>query len=328
MSHNDTQSLVSIVVPAYNEEAVIGELHQRLTQVLQTNGVAYEVIYVDDGSRDRTFDLLSQLRQQDPCIGLVKLSRNFGKEIALSAGLQAVRGDCAIVIDADLQDPPELIPAMIEAWRAGADMVNMRRRSRAGETEFKRWSAHMFYRVLNQLSDVSIPEDVGDFRLISRRALDALNQLPESNRYMKGLFAWVGFNQVTLDYDRDARFAGEVKQNYFKLWALAVEGITSFSVKPLRLASLMGVLISSISFLLMIFYALKTMMYGESVKGFPTLIVALFFLGGIQLLGIGLLGEYLGRMFIESKRRPLYFVDQAQFTDVMTLKQIAQSHEA
>jgi glycosyltransferase involved in cell wall biosynthesis len=265
------------------------------------------------------------MRKSDPCISLIKLSRNFGKEVALSAGLQGARGDCAIVIDADLQDPPELIPAMIAAWREGADMVNMRRRSRAGESGFKRWSAHLFYRTLNRLSDVTIPEDVGDFRLISRRALDALNALPESNRYMKGLFAWVGYRQMTLEYDRDARFAGAVKQNYFKLWALAVEGITSFSVKPLRLASLMGILISSISFILMVFYALKTLMIGESVKGFPTLIVALFFLGGIQLLGIGILGEYMGRMFIESKRRPLYFVDEMQHSDISQLKEIAHT---
>jgi glycosyltransferase involved in cell wall biosynthesis len=265
---------------------------------------------VDDGSQDASVEIIKAFRQSDTSVGLVKLSRNFGKEIALTAGLHATRGDCVVVLDADLQDPPELIPQMVAAWQDGADVVNMRRNSRAGETLFKKWSAHSYYRILNKLSDVTIPEDVGDFRLMSRKVIQALNALPESNRYMKGLFAWVGFTQVTQLYDRDARAAGLVKQNYPKLMALALEGITSFSVKPLRIISLVGLMCALIAFGLTAFYLLKAIFMGDSVRGFPTLIVSLFFLGGLQLVGMGILGEYLGRMFIETKRRPLYFIDE------------------
>jgi glycosyltransferase involved in cell wall biosynthesis len=301
---------VSVVVPAYNEAAVLPSLHRRLASVLCGLDMAHEVIYVDDGSVDDTANIVRQLRLGDPCIGLITLSRNFGKELALSAGLQKARGDCVIVIDADLQDPPELIPAMVKAWLEGVDVVNMRRRQRAGETWFKKFSAHVFYRLLNRMSDVPIPEDVGDFRLLSRRTVEALNTLPERNRYMKGLFAWVGFRQLTLVYDRNARAAGVVKQNYSKLFSLAIEGITSFSIRPLRVASLTGLLSAGAAFAMTVFYAVKTLVLGDSVQGFPTLIVAVLLLGGLQLLGIGILGEYLGRMFMETKRRPLYLIDE------------------
>lgn len=302
--------LLSVVVPAYNEAAVLASLHRRLASVLAGLDILHEVIYVDDGSTDETADLVKQLRLTDPCIGLVRLSRNFGKELALTAGLQTARGDCVVLIDADLQDPPELIPAMVSAWIEGADVVNMRRRYRNGETWFKKFSAHAFYRTLNRLSDVPIPEDVGDFRLLSRHAVDALNALPERNRYMKGLFAWVGFRQVTIVYDRDARAAGRVKQDYSKLLSLAIEGITSFSVIPLRVASLTGLLSAAAAFVMMFFYLLKAVVLGEPVRGFPTLIVAVLLLGGLQLLCIGILGEYLGRMFMETKRRPLFLIDE------------------
>lgn len=302
--------LLSVVIPAFNEAAVLPSLHRRLASVLGDLRVPYEIIFVDDGSTDATAELIKQLRLNDAGIGLVKLSRNFGKELALSAGLQCAGGDCVVIIDADLQDPPELIPAMLTAWLDGADVVNMRRRQRAGETWFKKFSAHAFYRLLNRLSDVPIPEDVGDFRLLSRRALDALNTLPERNRYMKGLFAWVGFCQVTLLYDRDPRAAGSGKQNYLKLWSLAAEGITSFSVTPLRIASLTGLLSAGAAFVMTLFYIVKTFVFGDVVQGFPTLIVAVLLLGGLQLLGIGILGEYLGRMFMETKRRPLYLIEE------------------
>jgi glycosyltransferase involved in cell wall biosynthesis len=302
--------LLSVVVPAYNEAAVLAILHQRLVSVLAGLDILYEVIYVDDGSTDETADLVKQLRLGDSRIGLVRFSRNFGKEVALTAGLQSARGDCVVLIDADLQDPPELIPAMVSAWLKGADVVNMRRRYRAGETWFKKFSAHVFYRTLNRLTEVPIPEDVGDFRLLSRRAVKALNDLPERNRYMKGLFAWVGFRQVTIVYDRDARAAGPVKQNYAKLLSLAIEGITSFSVIPLRVASLTGVLSAGAAFAMMFFYIIKAVVMGEPVRGFPTLIVAVLLLGGLQLLSMGILGEYLGRMFMETKRRPLYLIDE------------------
>lgn len=302
--------LLSVVVPAYNEAQVLSRLHQRLANCLMALGLPYEIIYVDDGSTDQTASIVKQLRLDDPCTGLIKLSRNFGKELALSAGLQKARGDCVVVIDADLQDPPELIGAMVNAWSEGADVVNMRRRHRAGETWLKKFSAHTFYRVLNRLSDVPIPEDVGDFRLLSRRAVDALNALPERSRYMKGLFAWVGFHQMTITYDRHARAAGGAKQNYSKLWTLAIEGITSFSVTPLRAASLMGLVSAGTAFAMTFFYILKTVVLGDTVRGFPTLIVAVLMLGGLQLMSIGILGEYLGRMFMETKRRPLFLIDE------------------
>jgi glycosyltransferase involved in cell wall biosynthesis len=310
MNAAPSDNLISIVIPAYNEEDVLHELHRRLKLVLNTLDMRHEIIYVDDGSKDATVEIIKSFRANDPSVGLIKLSRNFGKEIALTAGLHGTLGDCVIVIDADLQDPPELIPQMVAAWREGAEVVNMRRNSRAGETLFKKWSAHTYYRILNKLSDVPIPEDVGDFRLMSRKVIQALNALPESNRYMKGLFAWVGFQQVTQLYDRDARAAGLVKQNYPKLIGLALEGITSFSVKPLRIISLVGFMCALVAFGMTAFYLLKAIFMGDSVRGFPTLIVSLFFLGGLQLVSIGILGEYLGRMFIETKRRPLYFIDE------------------
>ncbi len=300
------QARISVVVPMFNEAAVLPEFHRRLRAALSAWGARLEVLYVDDGSSDDSAQLIRALRQTDPSVALLCLSRNFGKEIALTAGLQAATGDAVIVIDADLQDPPELIPAMLEQWQLGADMVLMRRRERAGESWFKRYSAHLFYRLLNRLGEIDIPEDVGDFRLMSRRVVDALNSMDERQRYMKGLFAWVGFPQVTLMYDRRARAAGEASQNYRRLWSLAGEGITSFSVKPLRLASVMGAVAAALALLTTVVYLFKTLVFGDPVQGFPTLIVSILFLGGLQLLSIGLLGEYLGRIFMEAKRRPLF----------------------
>jgi glycosyltransferase involved in cell wall biosynthesis len=301
---------ISVVVPIYNEVQVLPELHGRLRAVLQPLGIRYEVIYVDDGSADGSDRVLADLQRGDPAVGLLRLSRNFGKELALSAGLRATSGACVVVLDADLQDPPELIPQMLAAWREGSDVVNMRRRSRQGETWFKATSAHLFYRLLNHVSDVPVPTDVGDFRLISRRVVAALNEMPERNRYMKGLFAWVGFSQVTLEYDRDARAAGVAKQNYWRLWALAVEGVTSFSVVPLRITFVVGLIAASTALALTAFYAIKAIMFGDAVQGFPTLIVAILSLGGLNLLALGVIGEYLGRLFMETKRRPLFVVDE------------------
>lgn len=316
--------LLSVVVPAYNEAAVLLSLHRRLVNVLHGLPISYEIIFVDDGSTDETADLVKQLRKSDASIGLVKLSRNFGKELALTAGLQSANGDCVVIIDADLQDPPDLIPAMFTAWLEGADVVNMRRRRRAGETWFKKLSAHAFYRILNLISDIPIHEDVGDFRLLSRRTVEALKALPERHRYMKGLFAWVGFCQITILYDRDARQAGFGKQNYFKLWSLAIEGITSFSVAPLKIASMAGFMSAGAAFAMMFFYLIKTFVLGDAVRGFPTLIVAILLMGGLQLLGIGVLGEYLGRMFMESKRRPLYLIDEQIPPEVVARPQVSR----
>ncbi|MBX9906088.1 MAG: glycosyltransferase family 2 protein [Burkholderiales bacterium] len=301
---------VSVVVPLYNEQEVLPALHRRLVAALADLGLPWEIVYVDDGSRDATAQLLRQLHVVEPTVGFLRLSRNFGKEAAMSAGLRAASGDAVVILDADLQDPPELLPAMLQAWRQGADVVNMRRRSRQGETWFKRATAHAFYRVINRLSDVPIPEDVGDFRLLSRCAVDALNQLPERNRFMKGLFAWIGFEQVTLEYDRAPRAAGTTKWRYRKLWAFALEGITGFSVAPLKLASYSGFLIAGGAFLFALHFVIKTWLFSEPVAGFPTLIVTISLLGGLQLIAIGVLGEYLGRLFMESKQRPLYLVDE------------------
>ena len=301
--------VLSVVVPMYNEADVLPDLHRRLFDVLRSLQGTAEVIYVDDGSTDATPAILDRLRLAQPDVGVVRLSRNFGKEVALSAGLRACVGEAVIVLDADLQDPPELIPQLMEAFLGGYDVVNMRRRSRAGETWFKKLTAHGFYRLLNRLSDVPIPADVGDFRLLSRRAVQAINAMPERNRYMKGLFAWVGYRQTTLEYDRAARAGGVARQHYGRLLGLAVEGITSFSVAPLRLALVTGFLAGAIALALMVFYAVKALLFGDPVTGFPTLIVAILALGGLNLIGMGVLGEYLGRLFMETKRRPLYLVD-------------------
>jgi glycosyltransferase involved in cell wall biosynthesis len=228
----------------------------------------------------------------------------------MSAGLREARGLATVIIDADLQDPPELIPAMLDAWRRGADVVNMRRCDRAGESWLKRATAHAFYRVMNRLGDVSIPVDTGDFRLLSRRALDALNSLPERNRVMKGLFAWIGFRQHTIEYGRDARAAGASKWGYWKLWNLALEGITGFSTGPLKVATYIGFLTAASAFVYAAFVFAKTLLLGDPVPGFPTLIVVISFLGGLQLMAIGVLGEYVARLFVESKNRPLYLVEE------------------
>lgn len=305
----DRRPALSVVIPVFNEAVVLPLLNARLAQVLRALDCSTEVIYVDDGSSDATPAVLHALRLEHPGVGVITLSRNFGKELALSAGLGACNGDAVIVIDADLQDPPELIPQMLDAHREGFDVVNMRRRSRAGETWLKKLTAHLFYRLLNRLSDVPIPADVGDFRLLSRRAVLAINAMPERNRYMKGLFAWVGYRQTTLDYDRAPRAAGVARQHYGRLLGLAVEGITSFSVVPLRLALVTGFVAGAAALALTVFYGAKALLFGDAVAGFPTLIVAILTLGGFNLIGLGVLGEYLGRLFMETKRRPLYLVD-------------------
>ena len=299
---------LSVVVPAYNEQEVLPEFHRRLSAVLDQIEGGCEIVYVNDGSRDNTLAVLHELRRNDPRVALVDLSRNFGKEIALTAGLDYVHGAAAVVIDADLQDPPELIPELVTQWNAGFDVVYAKRTERDGETWLKKLTAKMFYRVIKRVSDVTIPEDSGDFRLLSRRALDALKQLREQHRFMKGLFAWIGYPQKAVLYRRDARFAGITKWNYWKLWTLALEGITSFTTAPLKIATYVGVLAALLAFLFAIFIVYKTLAYGDPVRGYPSLTVIVLFLGGIQLVALGVIGEYLGRMFTETKHRPLYLV--------------------
>lgn len=309
-AHQFGSCALTVVIPAFNEEDVLPDFHRRLVAALAGVTGGWEVLYVDDGSSDGTLSMLMDLQAVEKAVSVASLSRNFGKEAAMSAGLKLARGSAVILIDADLQDPPELIPDMVAAWRQGADVVNMRRRSRDGETWFKKASASGFYRIINRLSEVPIPPDVGDFRLLSRRAVEALNQLPEGNRFSKGLFAWIGYKQIALNYDRHARAAGHTKWQYHQLWRFAVEGIVGFSVVPLKLASYAGFLSAAGAFIYALTFLFKTLTLGEPVKGFPTLIVTILLLGGLQLMAMGILGEYLGRLFMESKRRPLYFLDQ------------------
>jgi glycosyltransferase involved in cell wall biosynthesis len=251
---------------------------------------------------------LLALHQKDSRVVVIDLSRNFGKEAALTAGLDHTLGDCAIPLDADLQDPPEMIPELLAKWREGFDVVNAVRITRDGESWLKRASAHIFYRVINRMSNVEIPPDTGDFRLISRPALDALKMLPERRRFMKGLFAWVGFRTANVYYHREPRYAGKTKWNYWRLWNFALEGITSFSQVPLQLASYLGFLVSLCAFLYAITLIISTLVYGNPVKGYPSMMVTLLFLGGVQLMALGVIGEYLGRIYEESKQRPVYLV--------------------
>ncbi|HEV7778514.1 MAG TPA: glycosyltransferase family 2 protein [Luteibacter sp.] len=302
-------SSLAIVVPAYNEAAVLEAFQQRLAAVLDGLAMDARVLYIDDGSADDTWRLLGALAAADPRVSAVRLSRNFGKEAALTAGLDRIEADATIVIDADLQDPPELIPAMIARWREGFDVVYATRGERAGESRLKRLTSAAFYRVMERLSDTAVPRDTGDFRLLSRRAVNALRGLRERQRFMKGLFAWIGYRQTAIVYDREPRKAGTTKWNYWRLWNLAVEGITSFSVAPLRLATWLGVSAALLAFLYGLWVMVKALLWGDAVRGYPTLMVVILFLGGVQLLALGVIGEYIGRTYAESKQRPLYFVE-------------------
>lgn len=322
---------VSIIIPLFNEQEVIQCCHDRVCDILTKMSVSAEIVYVDDGSNDNSWQQLCELMPSSHNIEIVcvRLSRNFGKESAMSAGLKKSRGQAVILLDADLQDPPELIPQMVEQWKKGYDVVDMRRSSRAGESWIKRTTALMFYKVMNQLSDTPIPQNVGDFRLLDRKVVDHINALPERTRFMKGLFAWPGFKRSTLEFDRLERVAGNTKWNYFKLIHLAFEGITSFSTKPLRLATIAGVVTSLFALIFMVVILTKTVMFGDPVAGYPSLMSVLLMLGGVQLLSIGLLGEYVGRIFIETKNRPLYLVmDEKTKKSELETSVREQLHEA
>ncbi|MEY1557509.1 glycosyltransferase family 2 protein [Yoonia sp. R2331] len=301
---------ISVVAPAYNEEDSLQAFYDRLTATFDGNKIDGEIVFVNDGSRDNTLPMLIALQAQDPRVVVVDLSRNFGKEIALTAGLDHARGRAAIPIDVDLQDPPELIVDLIAKWREGYDVVDARRRSRQGETFLKKATASLFYKLIKRLDrHSSIPANVGDFRLIDRKALDAINSMRERHRFMKGIFAFVGFKRTFVDYDRDPRFGGVTSFNYWKLWNFSLEGITSFSTLPLRAFGYVGFCVAVLSFFYGLFIMLKSLIFGDEVAGFPTLFVAISFLGGVQLIGLGIIGEYLGRTFNEVKNRPLYFIN-------------------
>jgi len=321
-NRDQNRPVLSIIIPVYNEREVLPLCLQRLNAVIKQLGASTEILFVDDGSQDGGAEYLAgQAAGEASSIRIVRLSRNFGKEAALTAGLEFARGEAVIILDADLQDPPELIPEMVEQWRKGIDVVLMQRSSRAGESWFKRTSAHLFYRLLQHLSSSPIPTDTGDFRLLSRRAVEALNQLPERNRYMKGLFAWIGMPTVILKYDRAPRAAGSSKWGYLGLLQLAIEGITSFSIRPLRWTMGLGMVAALIGAAFGLWIVFKAVFMGDPVQGYPSLIAIITFLGGIQLLAVGIVGEYVGKTYMETKQRPNYLV-----RDVKLTSQVSNAH--
>jgi glycosyltransferase involved in cell wall biosynthesis len=301
--------LLSLAVPFYNEEASIGHFFSQVIPALDAiPGVRFEIVCVNDGSRDSTLLLLSAMAAKDARVRVIDLTRNFGKEAALSAAIDESRGDLVVPFDADLQDPPVMIGALVEKWREGYDVVVAKRVDRSTDSSLKRWTALSFYRIHNAVSDVKIPENVGDFRLFTRDVADALKQLPESRRFMKGLFAWVGYRTATIEYAREARVAGESKFSGWKLWNFALEGFTSFSTLPLRVWTYVGTFVAAFAILRAAYLVIRTLMFGVDVPGYASLATAVLLLGGIQLVGIGVLGEYVGRIYVESKKRPVYLV--------------------
>lgn len=296
------------MIPLHNEAANLDQLFARLLPVLERLNLTYEIICIDDGSTDSSVARLLELRQRIPALKLVSLSRNFGKDIALSAGLDYTRGAAVVPLDADLQDPPELIEQMLAKWREGFDVVYATRRRREGESLVKRATARYFYRIFDRITDIPIPHDTGDFRLLDRRVVDVLVRLPERTRFMKGLFAWVGFRQTALIYDREPRHAGRTKWNYWRLWNFAIDAVTSFSSLPLKVWSYLGLVFSGFAFLYALFLVSLKIFRGINVAGYASLMVAVLFFGGVQLITLGIMGEYLARMYNEVKGRPLYLV--------------------
>ncbi|WP_211747192.1 glycosyltransferase family 2 protein [Paenibacillus sp. Marseille-Q4541] len=302
------QIMYSIVVPVYNEEEVIQVTYRRLTEVMERTEQSYELIFVNDGSQDRTMDILTQAALIDASVRVIDFSRNFGHQIAITAGMDAARGQAIIVIDADLQDPPELILEMIELWNQGYDVVYAKRRARAGETLFKRMTASCYYRVLKGLTKIDIPEDTGDFRLIDHKVNDAMKTLQEKNRFVRGLVSWVGFRQIQLEYDRKERLAGQTKYPLRKMIRLSVDGVTSFSDKPLKMASYAGIVISGISFVSLVVTICLKLFTDNTVAGWASIVSIILLMNGIILLLLGVMGEYIGRIYDESRGRPLYIV--------------------
>ena len=308
MNKENKSKILSIISPVYNEAENIDEFYSRILSSTKDLNLEIEIVYINDGSQDKTIQILGKQSEIDNRITVIDLSRNFGKEIALTAGLDHASGDAVIIIDGDLQDPPELIPKLVEKWLDGYDVVNAKRIERKGESFFKRVTSYIYYRLLFHISDINIPMDTGDFRLLNRNALDALLKLREKHRYMKGLFAWVGFKQEEIEYQREARHKGKTKWSFFGLFNLAFDGLTSFSILPLRLASYIGFISAFFGFFYGAMIVAKKVFFQEAVAGFTTLVVLITFFGGIQLLSIGIIGEYIGRIFNETKNRPLYIV--------------------
>lgn len=302
---------ITILIPAYNEEAVLPKLQKRLASLLRSlPDYSFELLFVNDGSSDKTLQMIKDFAEKDSSVSYVNLSRNFGKEAAMIAGIDHSDSDALVIIDADLQDPPELVPDMIKLWEEGYDDVYARRSNRLGETWLKRTTSKWFYRTLQRSTSIPIQPDTGDFRLLDRRCVNALKQLREGERYTKGLYSWIGFRKKEITYVRDPRAAGKTKWNYFKLMNLAIDGFVSFTTAPLRFSTFLGLFVSLFAFGYIIFLVVRTLLYGVDLAGYPSTMAAILFLGGVQLLSLGIIGEYVGRIFHETKQRPLYFVDE------------------
>ncbi len=303
---------ISVVIPMYFEEKVVNECYNRTKNVLnKLSSYEYEIMFINDGSQDKTLELLEKIAKNDNNVKVLSFSRNFGHQAAVTAGLKFTTGDAAVIMDADMQDPPEVIEEMVKLWEEGNEVIYAKRKVREGETKFKLFTAKMFYKMLNSLSDTEIPKDTGDFRLADRKVVDIINQLPEHNKFLRGLFSWVGFKQIPLEYERKERFAGKTKYPLKKMLKLALDGITSFSTKPLKILGVLGIFSVLISFIILI-YALISFAFNlnQLTPGWTSLMVTMTFLGGVQLLSIWLISEYIGRIYDESKGRPEYIIDK------------------
>jgi glycosyltransferase involved in cell wall biosynthesis len=302
---------ISILIPAYNEEPVLDKLFARLANLANdTKDYDFEFLFVNDGSKDKTLDIIKGYAETDPRVSYINLSRNFGKEIGMIAGLDHVQGDATVIIDADLQDPPELIPEMLKLWEEGYDDVYAKRRSRDGESWIKKFTSRAYYKTLQKVTHVPIQEDTGDFRLLDRRVVEAIKQFRDSQRNAKAIFSWVGFHKKEILYDRAPRVAGETKWNYIKLVNLALDGITSFTTAPLRVSTYIGVAVSFATFVYLVYLVIRTIFFGTDLAGYPSMMAVILFLGGVQLLSLGIIGEYIGRIFNETKQRPLYLIEE------------------
>lgn len=304
---------VSIIIPCYNEESNLTALYQDLTSFINEHKeYLWQILLIDDGSRDKTFGMLQQIRQKDERFCYIRLSRNFGKENAMLAGFDYVKGGCCVIMDADLQHPINVIPKMIALWEQGYDDVYAKRKNRGKESYLRKSLSLTYYKLLQKIADVDILPNVGDFRLLDRKCIDALKELRETQRYTKGLYCWIGFNKKEIEFDQGDRTQGISSFNYHKLFNLAIEGITSYTIAPLRISTLFGIIASGSAFLYMIYIFIKTIILGDPVQGFPTLIIIILFLGGVQLLSLGIIGEYLGRIFMETKHRPIYIINEKE----------------
>lgn len=308
---------LTILIPVYNEQECLEMLYQRLVNVAdKLGGVETEFLFVNDGSRDDSLQIIKRLQRSDKRVVLLDLSRNFGKEVAMTAGIDYATGDALVIIDADLQDPPELIGEMLKGIEDGYDDVYAKRSNRKGETWMKKSTSKLYYRMLKKISDIPVQEDTGDYRMFSKRAIDALRRLKENERNMKGLFSFIGFKKKPIYYERDPRIAGKTKWNYWKLVNLAAQGFMSTSKVPLRLISIMGIFVSLIAFLYLIFVVVRAAIWGDPVSGYPSMVSIILFLGGGQMLALGIIGEYLGIVFSETKKRPIYYVNEYSTGDV------------